>query len=234
MRLRSENALVFMVKWPEPGRAKTRLSPPLSPDDAAALARAFLLDTLTAAAACDADRWLAYAPVAAAPSFRSLVGPHVGLIAAEAADLGVALERSQCAAFELGYRRVALVASDLPHLDVGRYAAAFTALERSDLAIGPSSDGGYYLIAGRRPAPHLFRGMAWSTSAVFDETRRRAGASGLSVTTLATCDDVDTAADLPWLFDTLRRRPGAGHTLALLEQIAPRLDGAAADRHPPL
>lgn len=229
MQSRSENALVFMVKWPEPGRAKTRLSPPLSPDDAAALARAFLLDTLAAAATGDADLWLAYAPAAAERSFRSLVGSRAGLIAAEAADLGVALERSQCAAFDLGYRRVALVASDLPHLDACHYAAAFNALGRSDLAIGPSSDGGYYLIAAGRPTPQLFHGMVWSTPAVFDETRQRAVALGLRVATLATCDDVDTAADLIWLVDALRRRPGAGHTLGLLERMLPLLDGAAAD-----
>jgi hypothetical protein len=91
MQRKSENALVSMVKWPEPGRAKTRLSPPLSPAEASDLARAFLLDTLAEAARADADCWLAFAPASAASAFRALAGPGVGLIEAETADLGLAL-----------------------------------------------------------------------------------------------------------------------------------------------
>ena len=228
MQRMSENALVFMVKWPEPGRAKTRLSPPLSLVEAADLARAFLLDTLAEASRADADRWLAFAPAAAAGSIRSLAGPDVGLIEAEASDLGRALDRAQCAALAMGYRKVALVASDLPHLDAARYADAFTALQRVEVAIGPSSDGGYYLLAAARSTPHLFRDVAWSTASVYDETLRRAAEAGLYVTPIAGCDDVDTASDLVWLRDALRHRPGAGHTRSVLERCSWLSDGAAA------
>lgn len=229
MQRRSDNALLFMVKWPEPGRAKTRLSPPLSLEAAASLARAFLLDTLAEAATSDADLFLAFAPAGAESSFRSLVGDCVGLIEAETGHLGLALERSQAAALAMGYRRVALVASDLPHLDARRYADGFAALRAADVAIGPSSDGGYYLLASGRPTPDLFHDIAWSTSVVFEQTLARAAAARLSIETIATCDDVDTAADLIWLLDALRRQPGAGHTLPLLERHAALLEGVAAD-----
>ncbi|MGD9891112.1 MAG: TIGR04282 family arsenosugar biosynthesis glycosyltransferase [Dehalococcoidia bacterium] len=229
MQRRAENALVFMVKWPEPGRAKTRLSPPLSPAAAANLARAFLLDTLAEAARADADRWLAFAPAAAASSFRSLVGRGIGLIEAETADLGGALDRAQRAALATGYRRVALIAADLPHLDAGRYADAFAALSRADVAVGPSSDGGYYLLAAEQPTPSLFEGVTWGTASVYQETLQRAGESSLSIAEIATCDDVDIAPDLVWLFDALCRRPGAGHTLALLAQCPVLQEGVAAD-----
>jgi rSAM/selenodomain-associated transferase 1 len=224
----SENTLVFMAKWPEPGRSKTRLSPPLSPDEAAGLARAFLLDTLAEAGRSDADLWLAFAPASAAAAFRSLVGPAVGLIEADTADLGRALDQAQRTAFAMGYRRVALVASDLPHLDADRYTDAFAELANADVAIGPSSDGGYYLLAAERLTPRLFQDVSWSTATVYGETLARAAESGLSVATIATCDDIDTASDLVRLADALRRRPGAIHTRPLLERCSLLLEGVAA------
>src|SRR5438105_4718950 len=134
-----------MAKWPESGVTKTRLSPPLSPAEAAALAQCFLLDTLAEAGAASADRLIAFAPLTARDRFRQLVGSDVGLIAAEAANLGIALREAQQAALALGYRRVALVGSDLPHLPAIRYEEAFAALAAADVAIGPCADGGYYL-----------------------------------------------------------------------------------------
>lgn len=229
MHRRSENALVFMVKSPEPGRVKTRLCPPLSFVEAADLARAFLLDTLAEAARTDADRWLAYAPASAAASIQSLAGPDFGMIEAQAADLGRALDRAQRAALAMGYRRVALAASDLPHLSATRYDEAFSALGRADVAIGPSSDGGYYLLAAGQRTPHLFHDMAWSTDSVYFETLLRAAEAGLSVAPIAGCDDVDTFSDLVRLDDTLRHRPGATHTRTALERCAWLLEGVAAD-----
>jgi rSAM/selenodomain-associated transferase 1 len=226
VRRTHDQALVFMAKWPEPGRVKTRLSPPLTPTDAAALARCFLLDTLNSAAGVDADLWLAFAPFSDAARFRTLAGPHVGLIPAEAPDLGGALAEAQRAALALGYRRVALVGADLPHLPAVRYGEAFDALAGADVAIGPSADGGYYLLAAARTTPHLFERVAWSTAAVFRQTLDRAAESGLRIATIEPCDDVDTADDLSWLLETLRREPGAGHTLRLLEAL-PQFSGRA-------
>lgn len=219
MRRQSENALVFMAKWPHPGQAKTRLCPPLTAVEAADLARAFLLDTLAEAARADADLLLAFAPVSAAEDFRRLLGPCLGLIPAEAAHLGIALREGQRAALARGYRRVALVGSDLPHLPAVRYAEAFAALDGADAVIGPSADGGYYLLATQHETPVLFEDITWSTAVVFRETMERAVAAGLRMAEIAPCDDVDTVDDLLPLWRALRRHPGAGHTLALLERL---------------
>jgi rSAM/selenodomain-associated transferase 1 len=219
MQRRSENALVFMAKWPEPGRAKTRLTPPLTPDEAAMLARCFLLDTLIRAAMSSADRLVAFAPKGAASDFRALLGPDVGLLPAETPDFGVALRLAQATALALGYQRVALVASDLPHLPPSRYDEAFTALDRADVALGPCGDGGYYLLAAKRETPALFQGVAWSTEAVHVQTLCRAAAAALSVAALPSCDDIDTATELFRLADTLRSEPDARHTRAYLEQL---------------
>lgn len=226
MQRRSDDALVFMVKWPEPGRAKTRLCPPLAPAEAATLARAFLLDTLAEAEDAGCDRLLAFAPADARARFRRLAGSGVGLIAAQGHDLGASLARAQRAALAAGYRRVALVGADLPHLERARYAEAFQSLDSADVAIGPSSDGGYYLLAAARETPALFRGVTWGSATVLAETLALGRRAGLRVATIAPCDDVDTAADLVPLLEALRARPGAGHTLALLESLTARLDGA--------
>lgn len=215
-----------MAKWPEPGRSKTRLSPPLTSGHAAELARAFLLDTLAEARHADADLWLAFAPAAAASHFAELAGAGVGLIEAEAPHLGIALRRAQAKALALGYQRVALVGSDLPHLPAVRYCEAFARLDSADVVLGPCADGGYYLLAAGRPTPELFEAIEWSTAGVFRQTVARAAAAGLRLATIAACDDVDTAEDLPRLLDHLRARPGAGHTLALLEHV-PVPDGVA-------
>ena len=226
---RPENALVFMAKWPEAGHAKTRLSPPLTPAEAAELARCFLLDTLAGAACAGADRWVAFAPLTAAAQFRRLVGTHAGLIPAEAPHLGGALRRAQGAALAMGYRRVALVGADLPHLPVSRYAEAFAALAEADVVLGPSADGGYYLLAAERETPRLFAEVDWSTPVVYRQTRARAAAAGLRVAAITGCDDVDTADDLPALYTALGERPGGGHTLAMLARLALPLRGLAAD-----
>ena len=220
MQRHSECALVFMTKWPEPGCAKTRLSPPLSLSQAAGLARCFLLDTLASASAAGFDCLLAFSPVRASEQFRRLIGPRVGLIAAEAPDLGAALRQAQHTALGLGYRSVALVGSDLPHLPAERYRDAFALLAEADVVIGPSGDGGYYLLAACSPTPSLFEGLAWSTAAVYERTLERAAEANLRAASIRSCDDVDTFADLPPLLAALRARPGAGHTLRALERLS--------------
>jgi len=210
-----------MAKWPEPGRVKTRLCPALTAEEAAGLARAFLLDTLAEAEESGFDYWLAFSPNSAAGRFRDLVGPHIGLIAADMPDFGAALLHAQRSALKLGYREVALVASDVPHLRKTRYLEAFTALASADVAIGPCGDGGYYLLATNRETPGLFRAVSWSTAAVYCQTLERARECGLRVVSLDICDDVDTAADLKPLLLTLTHHPGAGHSLERLRRLNP-------------
>jgi uncharacterized protein len=221
MHRRFDHALVFMAKWPEPGRAKTRLAPPLTPFEAAGLARCFLLDMLDSAAGVAADRWIAFAPAARAADFRRLVGDQVGLIPAEFENFGDALRTAQRAALAKGYHSVSLIASDLPHLPADRYLEAFAALRTVDIVLGPCSDGGYYLLASEKETPTLFHGVAWSTAEVYSQTLQRAAEAGLQVAQLASCDDVDSASDLRPLLSVLSVCPGAGRTLGLLRRLAP-------------
>ena len=103
--------------------------------------------------------------------------------------------------FALGYQRAILVGTDMPSLPASYYGQAVSLLSDHDLVLGPSLDGGYYLIGLKRPIPDLFTGIPWSTDRVFSLTRTKAEALGLNTALLPTCRDVDTIEDLLGLIE---------------------------------
>jgi glycosyltransferase A (GT-A) superfamily protein (DUF2064 family) len=112
------------------------------------------------------------------------------------ADLGARLEHATGELLSPRGARVLVMGADCPDLDAVRIAAAFAALERAELVLGPARDGGYYLIGLARSAAALFRGIDWGTPRVLAQTRERARALDLSLTELEPLDDLDTPADL--------------------------------------
>jgi uncharacterized protein len=220
-------ALCIMAKAPEAGQVKTRLCPPLSPDDAAELYRCFLLDKIAQAReVTGAEPILAYAPARAAVLFEALA-PGFTLLAQRGADLTARLVAVCDEIFGTGCDAAILIDSDTPTLPTERLESAVAAMSdgAQDLVLGPSEDGGYYLIGLRRPRPKLFEGMRWSTPTVLEETLRRARALGLSSTRLPAWYDVDTAADLARLRADLEAGSCGGprHTRRfLLERLAAR------------
>jgi len=179
--------LVVFAKWPEPGAVKTRLCPPLTPEQAAAFYDAMLGDVLDATAREAPRRGLALA-LAVTPAERardfSARAPAYRVFAQQGADLS---QRG-------GAQRVLLRGSDSPALAPEVLDAALAALARVDVALSPDRDGGYNLVALRRFAPGLFA-HAMSTSTVLDDTRTAAARLGLASEVLAPGFDIDTAAD---------------------------------------
>ncbi len=207
-------ALVVVAKQPEPGRVKTRLSPPLSPDEAAALAQALLDDTVRAClSVTGADLFLGYASSSGSSDWFAARFPCAGLLPQGEGDLGARMARL----FEsvLGAHAAAvLVGADLPLLTAARIEAALDALTTpGSVVLGPALDGGYYLVGLRRPQPALFAPMAWSTPGVLAETLQRARGAGLSATLLPPERDLDTPSDLEWL-ETVRTGLPAGSAVA--------------------
>jgi len=204
-------ALCIMAKAPEAGRVKTRLCPPLSPADAAELYRCFLLDKIAQAReVAGAEPVLAYAPAQAAAVFEALA-PGFTLLPQRGADLTARLTAVCAELFRNGCDAAIMIDSDTPTLPTERLERAVAVMSGGgpDLALGPSEDGGYYLIGLREPRAALFADIAWSTEEVFEETMRRAGALGLDVGLLPAWFDVDTAADLERLEAALAA-PGSG------------------------
>jgi len=188
------NHLAVLARWPEPGKVKTRLSPALSPAAACDLHRAMLADALAVAAAAPADqRTLWWAD---APPDRSAFAPPAGFEVRDqgAGDLGERLGRVFDALLAAPGDHAVVIGTDCPDLGARHITAAFEALTHNDLVMGPASDGGYYLIGLSRAAPKLFRGLAWGTGRVLDQTLMRS--SGLSVARLERLEDLDTVEDL--------------------------------------
>lgn len=191
------NALIVVAKQPAPGQTKTRLSPPLSPEQASALYECFLRDTMDQMRQVDeAHRVIAYLPVEADGHFRQLA-PDFELIPQSGDRLGERLDNALTEYLSRGYERVVIMDSDSPTLPSSYLSQAFNVLaDGADVSLGPSEDGGYYLIGLKRPAPRLLREVRMSTPTVAADTIALAKEEGLRVSLLPTWYDVDDAASL--------------------------------------
>ena len=201
----SDRALVVFVKHPAPGTVKTRLAAAVGPEAAASLYRALAERVLEATTprAGEYERLVFFDPPEALAEMRAWL-PGVRLVAQSAGDLGARLTDATARAFARGASRVAAVGTDVPGLARDTVLAALDALDAADVAIGPTEDGGYYLLALPQPRPELFAGIAWSTSSVAAETRARAAAAGLVVHELPVLRDVDTIESVRLEWPTLR------------------------------
>lgn len=202
-------AIAMMAKAPRAGAVKTRLCPPLSLRDAAALYRCFLLDSMTKIRQIEAATpVLSYAPATAQPVFETLA-PGWTLLPQQGRDLGARMADCFAQLFARDYTGVLLTGSDLPTLpaEVFQQALEFLKTPAADVVLGPSEDGGYYLIGLRTLYPALFDDMIWSTPQVFTDTVQRAERLGLRIALLPRWYDIDTPADLTRLRDTVTQDP---------------------------
>ncbi len=228
-------ALGLFAKWPDAGRVKTRLARETSPEFAATIARTFLFDTLERLrelAGC--DQFVAYDPPDAQLKFAELVEgrtPPILLEAQSAGDLGTRLETFCQRRFDDGYAAAILIGSDSPNLPANILHDAIRLLQDNDAVVGPTSDGGYYLIGLRRMLP-IFAGIAWSSDCVFSQTIDRLIAAKARYALLPLWYDVDTLADLRFLeihLKAMRNSTGDYPTcealLAQLSAISPKPNG---------
>lgn len=189
-----KRALAIFAKAPLPGRVKTRLSPSLSPQQAADLYRCMLLDTLERVAALDAEKILFHEGGAA---FFREAAPGISLVAQAAGGLGARLEHACDTLGSMGYGPCVVIGTDAPDLPLAYIEEAFRALERGrDAVFGPAGDGGYYLVGLREGYRSLFRDIPWSTERVLEKSLAQAKASGLTATLLPTWHDLDCYEDL--------------------------------------
>jgi rSAM/selenodomain-associated transferase 1 len=225
-----DRALLVMAKEPLVGRTKTRLSPPLSGQEAADLYRCFLLDTLELMQRVEcAQPIVAYHPDEAEPFFRRFAPPGFDFVPQLGADLGERLDNVLTYCLQNGYRQAVVTDSDSPTLPVAYLEQAFRELDdpEVDVVLGPCDDGGYYLIGLKAPCSALFRGIAMSTSTVATDTIERAEEYGLRVACLPRWYDVDTYEDLARLIEELACQPDhiAQHTRTFLSGTSRLLQG---------
>lgn len=198
-------ALAIMCKVPVSGKSKTRLCPPLSADQAAALSACFIADVAnTVAAAAEATGSRAYAmvtPAEARDEFAGLLPEGVSILAQHGFDLSARLAHAVRELLAAGHAGVCLINADgptLPEALVVR-AASFLQEPGERLALVPAIDGGYALIGLTRDEPSLFAGIAWSTSRVLAQTLARAAGACLTTRILPPWYDVDDVSGLELL-----------------------------------
>ena len=232
-----------MAKQPAPGSTKTRLVPPLTPEGAAELYQCFLRDALDLARSiAAATPIVAISPPESADYFRALA-PDLEQLPQIGESLAERLEHVLTRCLEQGFDQVVAISSDSPTLPAGHVAEALSRLsdEAVDVVLGPTDDGGYYLIGWKRPLPELVRGIEMSTPSVLSDTLERAAAAGVRASLVDSWYDVDQAADLERLRADLETQRDVGlNTRRLLERrrrarhgglctaaIVPALDEAA-------
>ncbi len=204
------NALVIFAKWPLPGQVKTRLCPPLRPDQAAELARYFLLDTVERVSRIEEVQvWVAYTPADSEARFRTLLPASVRYLPQRGTNLGERELNIFIDLFEKEATRVAIMGSDIPSVPLAYLRSAFDLLKipNCDAVLGPSRDGGYYCIgapAGRPALPALFEHIEWSTEKVMQQTLRQARLHNLNIRLIPRWYDVDTVEDMRKLAEQLK------------------------------
>ena len=194
----SRNRLIIFGRYPVPGRTKTRLIPALGPAGAADLQRRLTENILKTVRRSARSREIEVEICFAGGSkqkMRQWLDSGEILSRQVSGNLGERMRAAFLDAFQRGADRVVLLGTDIPQIRTDHLEHAFDALAENDLVIGPSTDGGYWLIGLNRPVD-LFEGIKWSTDAVFGQTLALAKEQGLRVKTLSPLRDIDTAEDL--------------------------------------
>ena len=192
-------ALAVMAKAPRAGKVKTRLSPPLSLEQTAALNIQFLRDTTeNLSTVVGGAGLISYTPVGDEALFDGLLPETFALVPQRGEGFGERLLGAAQDILAIGYGAVCLIDSDSPTVPTAAYEQAAEALlaPGDRVVLGPSDDGGYYLIGLKRAHREPFERITWSTEHVLEETLQRCAEAGLEVVLLPTWYDVDDAATL--------------------------------------
>ena len=206
----SKGALIIFAKAPVPGTVKTRMCPPLTPDEAASLHGSLVMDAVERTRSLrEFDVFLACTPRMDHPFFQTLAARHrIRLCDQVGDDLGQRMDHALTAVFRRGYAHALLVGTDIPNLAARHYQRAKAMLQDTDVVLGPTEDGGYYLVGAKRPVPALFADIPWSAGDVLAQSRARAERAGLVVGLLDPEWDLDTFDDVRTF---LREDTGADH-----------------------
>lgn len=215
-----EQKLIVFLKWPEKGKVKTRLAAALGDEEAACIYKKLAEDTVSAVrplAGKSTDVVIAFDPPERETEIRKWIRGPFKFLSQGDGGLGMRLSRAAHAAFKEGAEKVVLVGSDSPELDAFTVNRAFWALSRKEVVIGPSEDGGYYLIGLKEARDaFLFDRIPWSTPEVLKTTLKKAHDSGISYELLPEKADIDTIDDLKHLLGSKHDHACDGDAISVI------------------
>ena len=206
---RASCALAVMTKAPRAGKVKTRLVPPLTHDEAAQLNSSFLRDIAAAISAAAAERSArgvaVYTPPGAEAAYENILPEEFFLMPQRGHSFGDRLVFAAEDLFTVGFTSVCLINSDSPTVPAENFSQAVELVHSPGdcIVLGPSDDGGYYLIGLKKLHREIFKLIDWSTERVLDQTLQRAAEIGTEVKFLPAGYDVDDRATLERLCNEL-------------------------------
>ena len=189
------NVLLIFIRNPQLGKVKTRLARTMGDVEALRIYNLLLDRTRLAAQGVAAERWLFYSDFIPEKDewpesdFKKKI-QHPG-------DLGERMEASFREAFAAGAGKALIIGSDCPELSGALLQQAFDVLEHTDFVIGPTPDGGYYLLGMKKLESTVFHDIEWSTETVRSKTLEKIRAAGLTCAELPVLSDLDTEEDVP-------------------------------------
>lgn len=190
----NSDLLIVFIKNPVDGEVKTRLGASIGSTNALQVYKKLLDHTRDVAAQLDCDRQVWYSSMIDRRD--SWNGEQFDKKLQKGDDLGERMSAAFREAFEAGYENAVIIGSDCADLTPGHIEKAFTVLDENDAVIGPSKDGGYYLLGLNNFREELFRDIVWSTPEVFEKTAEIFSRNGMKFKTLDTLNDIDTIEDL--------------------------------------
>jgi uncharacterized protein len=207
-RRKGDCTLVIMAKAPKTGMVKTRLAQCLPAPAVLALYRCLLDDTIALAQSLDSVEVALMCPASDVEDLAHLAGDGVRVVAQTGQGLAAGLTSVFAHFAAAGQQRIIAFNSDSPHLPVSVLEDAFQTLAAHDVVIGPTDDGGYYLVGAKASHPSLFDGDGLGSNSALDRLLARARTLQLSVGFTEAFYDIDVAADLMRLATELELAPG--------------------------
>lgn len=192
--MKKEHLLMVFVKNPEKGKVKTRLAKSVGDLEALLVYKKLLNYTVQIASGIPVSKQVWYSSFI---DYKDSIDQGVfEKRLQEGDDLGARMKKAFARAFDEGFDRVLIIGSDCPGLTEEVILKAFIVLDSYQVVIGPSEDGGYYLLGMNKFIPDLFADVNWSTETVYENTVETVKNLGLPYSTLPVLNDIDTAADL--------------------------------------
>ena len=226
-----ENAIILFLKLPSKGKVKTRLGKDLGPDLVLALYKAFINDILNICSTVSADTLIAYAPDSEAEKeYKTLLSKHTSFMQ-RGCNLGERMFNAFTDAYSRGYKKCVLIGSDIPGITNNIISEACSMLDKYDIAIGPSADGGYYLIGNtiKSNSDQYYKDIEWSRPDVYEKTKNRIELPGYSMSRLATLNDIDDIHDLIEFYET-NKNNGLSDSISVIYQNKEFILGEIPDK----
>ncbi len=189
--------LIIFVKYPEPGKVKTRLAADIGKEKAAKIYKGMAETVISNVLRSEDYRSVIFFdPPERKSDFERWLGNSHMLLPQEGQSLGERMVKAFDKVFSFGAERAVIIGTDCVEISNELVSQGFSALKNADIVIGPAEDGGYYLLGLKRPIREIFNKINWGTNLVLNQTLKKARKEGLKFQLLKTLKDIDTVKDL--------------------------------------